>query len=86
MPGAPANVGVASSASLADGAHSLEVTAPKALTFECKLDKAAFKTCKAPAKFTKLKPGAHKVQLRAKDAAGNTSAAVTKSFKVKKAR
>lgn len=61
-----------------------DVTAAKALTFECKLDKAAFKQCKSPASFTKLKPGAHKLQLRAKDAAGNTSAPLTKSFKLKK--
>ena len=63
-----------------------DVTAAKALTFECKLDNAAFKKCKAPATFKKLKPRTHKVQLRAKDAAGNTSRAVSRTFNVKRKR
>lgn len=38
-------------------------------SFECKLDKAAFKTCHSPFK-KKLKPGGHSFQVRARNAAG----------------
>jgi hypothetical protein len=40
-------------------------------TFECKLDKKPFKPCSSPARFKNLKPGRHKVSVRATDKAGN---------------
>jgi hypothetical protein len=40
-------------------------------TFECKLDKKAFKPCETPFKTKKLKPRKHKFRVRAVDAAGN---------------
>ena len=39
-------------------------------TFECKLDKGQFASCGASAKF-KVKPGRHRLEVRATDAAGN---------------
>jgi hypothetical protein len=42
-----------------------------AATFECKLDKAGYKSCDSPFK-KKVKHGKHKFQVRATDAAGNT--------------
>lgn len=39
--------------------------------FECKLDKRPWRSCKASASFGGLKPGAHLLQVRAVDAAGN---------------
>lgn len=39
--------------------------------FECKVDRATWKPCTSPLKLTKLKPGKHKVKVRAVDAAGN---------------
>ncbi len=49
-------------------------------TFSCKLDKAGFKPCSSPAKF-KAKPGKHKLQIEATDAAGNVGK-VTYKWKV----
>ena len=39
-------------------------------TFQCKLDKGAWATCRSPKSYT-VKKGAHTFQARAKDAAGN---------------
>ena len=53
-------------------------------TFECALDKKAFKGCSSP-KTVKVKPGKHTFKLRATDQdAGSVSAAVTYKWKVKK--
>ena len=53
-------------------------------SFECKLDKGGFEACQSPAKF-KVKPGKHKLQVRAIDAAGNADTSpATYSWKVKK--
>ena len=55
-------------------------------TFECSLDGAAFEACTSPKALT-VKPGKHKVAVRAKDAAGNVDATpATASWKVKKKR
>ncbi len=40
-------------------------------TFQCKLDKGAWKACKSPKTYRGLKVGRHTVQIRAKDKAGN---------------
>lgn len=57
-------------------------------TFECKLDKKAFKPCSSPFKKKKVKAGRkHKFLVRAKDAAGNVDATPAKAkWKVKKKR
>jgi len=52
-------------------------------TFRCKLDKGGFEGCKSPAKF-KVKPGKHKLSIRATDDLGNAGAAETYKWKVKK--
>lgn len=46
---------------------------PPGLSFQCKLDKRAFKACGASFK-VKVKPGAHVLEVRAVDAAGASSA------------
>jgi hypothetical protein len=40
-------------------------------SFQCKLDRGKFKTCRSPKKVTGVKPGKHVFKVRAKDAAAN---------------
>ncbi len=40
-------------------------------TFQCKLDRKPWKTCRSPKKYKKLKPGKHVFKVRALDPAGN---------------
>lgn len=47
-------------------------------SFECKLDKGAFKRCTSPRKYRHLETGKHKFQVRAADQAGNTDATPAK--------
>ncbi|HYJ21007.1 MAG TPA: right-handed parallel beta-helix repeat-containing protein [Solirubrobacterales bacterium] len=42
----------------------------KGSTFQCKLDKGKFKSCKSPKKYKKLKPGKHVFKVRAVNSAG----------------
>jgi hypothetical protein len=52
-------------------------------TFECKLDKKAFKPCTSPRKVKRLDEGKHKFKVRAIDAAGNVDPSAAKDkFKV----
>lgn len=60
-------------------------TASEAATFFCKLDKSAWKRCTSPWKKT-VKTGRHKLQIKATDAAGNTSAVKSAKWTVKKKR
>ena len=53
-------------------------------TFQCKLDKGKFKSCKSPKTYKKLKPGKHVFKVRATDKAGNVGKPATKKFKVLK--
>lgn len=56
------------------------------LSYECKIDDAAFKACASPKSY-KLKPGKHNFQVRAKDATGAVDATPAKAkFKIKKKR
>jgi Thrombospondin type 3 repeat len=53
-------------------------------SFECKLDKTPFKPCSSPQRYKKLKPGRHKVSVRAIDMAGNADLTpAAKRWKVK---
>ncbi len=61
-----------------------DTTAANALTFTCALDGKAEASCSSPAIFKKLKPGRHRIEVRAIDAAGNRSASAAASFRVKK--
>jgi hypothetical protein len=54
-------------------------------TFECKLDKDAFKICTSPFK-AKVKPGKHTFEVRAVDSFGNAGPAEQYNWKVKKKR
>jgi subtilisin-like proprotein convertase family protein len=60
-----------------------DVTAAGALGFTCKLDKLAATACNSPKTYKKLKPGKHRIEVAAIDAAGNSGVA-SKGFKVKK--
>ncbi|MEA2347386.1 MAG: hypothetical protein QOG62_1173 [Thermoleophilaceae bacterium] len=52
-------------------------------TFQCALDKKAFKACTSPKKVTKLKKGKHKFQIQAIDPVGNVDGSpAVKTFKV----
>ena len=53
------------------------------VTFECRLDAAAFATCTSPQTYTSLAQGAHTFEVRARDAAGNVDATpATRTFTV----
>jgi uncharacterized delta-60 repeat protein len=54
-------------------------------TLECSLDGAAFASCASPFAAT-LRLGSHTFSVRAQDAAGNVSPAVSRTVKVKKAK
>jgi hypothetical protein len=49
-----------------------DVTPPANLTFECRLDSAAFAACSSPRSYSNLSNGTHTFKVRARDAAGNT--------------
>jgi arylsulfatase A-like enzyme len=51
-------------------------------TFECSLDGAAFSACSSPKALSGLTDGPHSFSVRAKDALGNVSSAVTHSWQV----
>ena len=52
-------------------------------TFECRLDKGKFKSCKSPKRYRRLDAGKHKIQVQATDAAGNVDPTPAKAhFKV----
>jgi hypothetical protein len=53
-------------------------------SFRCKVDNGAYAPCNSPTTLKKLKKGKHTFSVTATDAAGNTSAPATRSFKVKK--
>ncbi len=48
------------------------VGSPDAVSFECALDGAAFAPCSSPVSVSSLSAGAHTLEVRATDAAGNT--------------
>lgn len=50
------------------------------VTFLCKLDGAAYATCPATKTYTNLAQGAHTFSVQARDAAGNTSTATTRTW------
>ena len=51
-------------------------------TFQCKLDKGKFKSCKSPKTYRKLKPGKHLFKVRAIDKAGNVGKPAKRKFRV----
>ena len=51
-------------------------------TFECKLDDSSFESCASPKQYTGLEDGKHAFTVRATDAAGNTSAPVSRTWTV----
>lgn len=51
-------------------------------TFSCRLDSAPFQACTSPRTVTGLVPGPHRFEVRATDAAGNTSPVVARSWTV----
>ncbi len=56
-------------------------------SFECRLDRAAFASCSGPVKYTRLKRGGHRFEVRAIDAAGNVDPSpAAAAFRVKRKR
>ena len=56
----------------------------KGSSFECRLDKGKFRSCKSPKKYKRLDPGKHKFLVRATDAVGNEEAKPVKAtFRVR---
>lgn len=51
-------------------------------TFQCKLDKGKFKTCRSPKTYKKLKPGKHVFKVRATDKAGNVGKVAKRKFTI----
>jgi hypothetical protein len=51
-------------------------------TFQCKLDKGKFKTCRSPKTYKKLKPGKHVFKVRATDKAGNVGKPAKRKFTI----
>jgi CSLREA domain-containing protein len=51
-------------------------------SIECSLDGAAFSTCASPKEYTGLANGNHKFEVKATDAAGNTSTPVVRNWRV----
>ncbi|MBN8870513.1 MAG: PD40 domain-containing protein [Solirubrobacterales bacterium] len=51
-------------------------------TLECRLDEAAFAACTSPLTLSGLAEGSHRFEVRARDAAGNTSAALGRSWTI----
>jgi hypothetical protein len=51
-------------------------------TFQCKLDKGKFKSCRSPKTYKKLKPGKHLFKVRATDKAGNVGKPAKRKFTV----
>jgi hypothetical protein len=47
-------------------------------TFQCKLDRRSWQSCRSPKTYGKLKPGKHTFRVRATDGAGNTDATPAK--------
>ncbi len=65
-----------------DAGASLSFGASEAATFECRLDGGAYAACTSPKTYAALADGAHDFAVRATDAAGNTGAAATTSWRV----
>lgn len=51
-------------------------------TFQCRLDKGKFKSCRSPKTYKKLKPGKHLFKVRATDKAGNVGPVAKRKFTI----
>lgn len=61
----------------------LDETEDVTTTFQCKIDRKSWRTCRSPKTFKRLRPGRHTIRVRARDAAGNQEALLVKRrFKV----
>jgi hypothetical protein len=63
---------------------TIKFTAPNAAGYECSLDGKPFKSCGSPFKTKKLKPGRHKLQVRALGVDGGRGPTATAKWKVMK--
>jgi hypothetical protein len=70
-------------ATVASGSASFGFSDTQAgVTFQCQLDGGSFSTCTSPATYSSLTTGQHTFAVRARDAAGNASAATSYSWRV----
>jgi len=70
-------------ATVASGSASFGFSDTEAgAAFECQLDGAAFASCTSPAAYSGLATGQHTFAVRARDAAGNASAATSYSWRI----
>lgn len=60
-----------------------DVTPASELRFQCKLDRKKWRKCTSPKTYKRLKPGRHKVAVRATDEAGNRGKTARKKFRVR---
>jgi hypothetical protein len=55
----------------------------KNVTFQCKLDRKPWAACRSPKTYRRLAKGAHTMQIRAKDKAGNVGAPVVRRWRIR---
>jgi hypothetical protein len=75
--------GPAEGATIDTSSASIGFNANESATFECKLDGGSFGACTSPFAASSLAEGAHTLQVRGTDTAGNLGATATRTFNVK---
>jgi hypothetical protein len=79
---APPSIDSGPSGTVASASASFGFSGEAGATFECELDGGGFASCASPKAYTGLAEGGHMFHVRARDAAGNTSSAASRSWVV----
>jgi len=80
-PGAP-SIASGPSGTTSSTSASLAFSAESGASLECRLDGGAWAACTSPQTYASLTDGSHTFDVRARDAAGNTGAAATRTWTV----